>query len=566
MTPEDSVSTHVYDNRIVLRFLSYIQPHRKQALIALASLLFNAVLGATSPLVIKYGIDWAIAGSGTSRIHLIGAIFLTIAVLHFLTNRLQRRLMLSMSQRILYDLRSDTFRHLLNQSNAFYHHTPVGRIMSRIQADVTRLQGTFGMLSGALAQMFTVVAVVALMLWIDWQLALVCMTVIPALVGVMLYWQRSARRSSMRVRLAGAAVHEEYSQSIAGVRVIQSLNRQNENLTHFRDLNREHLDSNMVAVRQSGALLPLTELLIGSAIGLGVVLFGGYLLQRGALEIGTLAAFALWIQRFFEPVRQLTTQYGSLQRTMASGARVFEILDMEPDVKDSLEAVDMPGVIGEVEYRDVDFHYTPGVPVLRGVNLRIAAGENVALVGVTGAGKSTLVSLLYRSADVTGGSITVDGYDVRDVKRESLVRQIGVVLQEPYLFSGTVMENLRYRDAGATVEEVVAAAKTAGAHDFIMELKGGYDSELGERGVNLSVGQRQLISLARAIVGNPRILALDEATANIDTRTEAVIQEALGRALKGRTSIVIAHRLSTVRNADRIVVLDEGQGCGGGDA
>ena len=413
LTEDDDSGARVYDNRVVLRFLSYIRPHRNRALLAVAALFVNAAVGATAPLVVKYGIDWAIGGSGTSRIHLIGAMFLTIAVLHFLTGRLQQRLMLSTSHRILYDLRSETFSHLLDQSNSFYHRNPVGRIMSRIQSDVARLQGTFGMLFSALVQVFTLGVVIALMLWINWQLALVCAAVVPVLMVVMLYWQRFARPSSVRIRQATAEIHEEYSQGIAGVRVVQSLNRQDENLGHFRALNQEHLDANMVASRQSGALLPVSELLIGSAIGLGVVLFGGYLLQRGTLEIGTLAAFALWIQRFFDPVRHLISQYGQLQRVMASGARVFETLDLEPDVRDKPDAVEMPKVKGEVEYRDVDFHYTPGADVLQGINLRIAAGENVAIVGATGAGKSTLVSLLHRSADVTGGSVTVDGYDVR---------------------------------------------------------------------------------------------------------------------------------------------------------
>jgi ATP-binding cassette subfamily B protein len=375
----------------------------------------------------------------------------------------------------------------------------------------------------------------------------------------MMYWQRFARHSFMRIRRAIAMVNGEYNQNITGVRVVQSLNRQDENLEHFRALNSEHLGANLEAARYSGMLQPLVELLIGLGIGMGVVVFGGFLLQRDSIEVGTLAAFALWIQRFFEPIRQLTMQYSQLQRAMAAGVRIFEVLDLDPDVTDKPDAATLPQVRGEIRYNDVNFHYVPGVDVLKNVNVHIKAGENVALVGSTGAGKSTLVNLLHRSADVIGGSISVDGYDIRDVTRRSLVHQMSMVLQEPYLFSGTVRENIRYQNQDVSDEQIVAAATAVGAHDFIMELENDYDSELAERGVNLSIGQRQLVSFARAIVGDPRILVLDEATANIDTHTELLIQRALGRILKDRTSIVIAHRLSTIRNADKIVVLDRGR-------
>ena len=451
------------------------------------------------------------------------------------------------------------FSHLQNQSNAFYHRTPIGRVMSRMQSDILQLQETFELLALALAELVTVGAIIALMLVVNWKLALVCMFVVPVLTVIMMYWQRFARHSFMRIRRAIAMVNGEYNQNITGVRVVQSLNRQDENMAHFRTLNNEYLDANLEAARYSGMLQPLVELLIGLGIGIGVVLFGGYLLRMDALEVGTLVAFAFWIQRFFEPIRQLTMQYSQLQRAMAAGVRIFEVLDLDPDIMDKPDAATLPEVKGEIRYKDVNFHYVEGVPVLRNVDVHINAGENVALVGSTGAGKSTFVNLLHRSADVTGGSISVDGYDIRDVKRESLVHQMSMVLQEPYLFSGSVRENICYQNEDLTDEQVIDAAKAVGAHDFIMEMENGYESELAERGINLSIGQRQLISFARAIAGDPRILVLDEATANIDTHTELLIQQALGRILKDRTSIVIAHRLSTIRNADKIVVLDRGR-------
>ena len=558
LTDEDVVG-RVYDNRVVMRFMSFIKPYKGYALIALASLLLYAAVNAGIPLLIKYGIDWAIAEGSVNRVHVIGAAFMVITVIHFLSNRLQFIFIARTGQHVLYDLRSGMFSHLQNQSNAFYHRTPIGRVMSRMQSDILQLQETFELLALALAELVTVGAIIALMLIVNWKLALVCMFVVPVLTVIMMYWQRFARHSFMRIRRAIAMVNGEYNQNITGVRVVQSLNRQDENMAHFRTLNQEYLDANLEAARYSGMLQPMVELLIGLGIGIGVVLFGGYLLSLDALEVGTLVAFAFWIQRFFEPIRQLTMQYSQLQRAMAAGVRIFEVLDLDPDINDKPDAVELPEIKGEIRYNDVNFHYVPGVEVLRTVNVHINAGENVALVGSTGAGKSTFVNLLHRSADVTGGSISVDGYDIRDVKRESLVHQMSMVLQEPYLFSGTVKENIRYQNDDLTDEEITEAAQAVGAHDFIMEMDGGYDSELAERGINLSIGQRQLISFARAIAGNPRILVLDEATANIDTHTELLIQQALSRILKDRTSIVIAHRLSTIRNADKIVVLDRGR-------
>ncbi len=558
LTDEDVVG-RVYDNKVVMRFMTFIKPYKKYALIALISLLVYAAVNATIPLLIKYGIDWAIAEGSVNRVHIIGAAFMVITVVHFISNRLQFIFISRTGQHVLYDLRSGMFSHLQNQSNSFYHRTPIGRIMSRMQSDVLQLQETFELLALALAELVTVVAIIVLMLIVSWQLALVCMFVVPVLTFIMMFWQRFARHSFMRIRRAIAMVNGEYNQNITGVRVVQSLNRQDENMAHFRTLNQEYLDANLEAARYSGMLQPMVELLIGLGIGLGVVLFGGWLLKLDALEIGTLVAFAFWIQRFFEPIRQLTMQYSQLQRAMAAGVRIFEVLDLDPDIMDKPDAETLPEVKGEIRYDGVNFHYVEGVEVLQNVNVHIKAGENVALVGSTGAGKSTFVNLLHRSADVTAGSISVDGYDIRDVKRESLVHQMSMVLQEPYLFSGTVRENIAYQNEGLTDEQVVEAAQAVGAHDFIMEMDNGYDSILAERGVNLSIGQRQLISFARAIAGDPRILVLDEATANIDTHTELLIQQALSRILKGRTSIVIAHRLSTIRNADKIVVLNRGR-------
>jgi ABC-type multidrug transport system fused ATPase/permease subunit len=556
---DDVVVGKVYDNRVVMRLLTYIAPYKRDALISIAAMLTYTAANVGIPLVIMHGINWGINNGDLWRLHIAGLIFFGVALLHFGANYLQLVAIARVGQGVLYSLRTQLFNHLQTLSPAFYHRTSIGRIMSRSQSDVMQLQETFELLVTTLADLLSLAGIIIAMLATDWQLALVSLAIIPPLFFVLGYWQRFARHSFMRIRRAIAMVNGEYNQNITGIRVVQSLNRQQENLKHFNELNREFLDANLEASRFSGSLQPIVESLTGIGMGVGVILVGGMLLQRGEVEWGVLVAFALWVQRFFEPIRQLTMQYSQMQRAMAAGVRIFELLDVQPEVRDAPDAPEMPTIRGEIRFEHVSFYYVPGVEVLKDINLHIRPGETVALVGATGAGKSTLATLIHRFADVTQGRISIDGFDIRKVRRQSLVRQMSMVLQEPYLFSGTVKENIRYANTAASDAEVVAAAKAVGAHDFIMAMKQGYDTPLAERGVNLSVGQRQLLSFARAVVGNPRILILDEATASIDTHTELLIQNALKRLLEGRTSIVIAHRLSTIRNADTIVVLEHGR-------
>ena len=556
---DESVVGAAYDHRVVMRLMTYIAPYKRDAMLAVLAVATYTGANVCIPLLVKLGIDDAVKGNNLALLHWIGAAFLLVAIVHFVANYLQFVFMPRVGQGILYSLRTKMFNHLQELSPSFFHRTPVGRIMSRSQSDVLQLQETFELIVQSFSDVLSLLGIITMMLIIDWQLALICLSIVPPLFFILAYWQKFARHSFMRIRRAIAMVNGEYNQNITGVRVVQSLNRQDTNMAHFDDLNSEHLNANLEASRFSGGLQPVVELLIGVGMGFGVVLAGGVMAKGGALEWGVLVAFALYIQRFFEPIRHLTMQYSQLQRAMAAGVRIFEVLDLEPEVKDDKDAEELPQIQGEIEFENVYFHYVPGIDVLKDVNLQIRPGENVAIVGSTGAGKSTMVTLIHRFADVTQGRILVDGYDIKHVTRRSLAGQMSMVLQEPYLFSGTVAENIRYSHENATTEEVVAAAKTVGAHDFIMNLENGYDAVLAERGVNLSVGQRQLLSFARAIIGDPRIIVLDEATANIDTQTELMIQEALQKVLVGRTSIVIAHRLSTVRNADKIIVLSGGE-------
>ncbi len=556
---DESIVGAAYDHKVVMRLMTYIAPYKRDAFLAVLAVALYTAANVCIPYLVELGIDGAIEEGDLAMLHWVGAAFLLVAVLHFVGNYLQFIFMPRVGQGILYSLRTKMFNHLQELSPSFYHRTPVGQIMSRSQSDVLQLQETFELIVQSFSDILSLVGIITMMLIIDWQLALICLAIVPPLFFILGYWQKFARHSFMRIRRAIAMVNGEYNQNITGVRVVQSLNRQDTNMAHFDELNSEHLNANLEASRFSGALQPIVEMLIGIAMGFGVVLAGGIMAKDGALEWGVLVAFALYIQRFFEPIRHLTMQYSMLQRAMAAGVRIFQVLDLKPEVEDDPDAPDLPQVQGDVRFENVRFHYVPGIEVLKDIDLHIRPGENVAIVGSTGAGKSTMVTLIARFADVTGGRILVDGHDIRHVTRRSLAGQMSMVLQEPYLFSGTVADNIRYNHVDATMQEVVDAARTVGAHDFIIKLENGYDTVLAERGVNLSVGQRQLVSFARAIVGDPRIIILDEATANIDTQTELLIQRALQRVLQGRTSIVIAHRLSTVRNADKIIVLNRGE-------
>ena len=555
---DEGITGAAYDHTVVTRLLRYLHDKKRNVGIALASVLVYVAANVTLPLMLYLGLEWFVDDGDVNGVHIMGAVFMGVVVIHFLSNYVQFAFMPRVGQGILYDLRNQMFQNLQRLSPSFFHRTAIGRIMSRNTSDLIQIQEAFELFVQSMADMLSLVGIWVIMMFIDWQLTLVCMAMLPVMVGLLFYWQKFAKKSFMRIRRAIAMVNGEYNQNISGIRVVESLNRQDQNLRHFNTLNQEYLDANVQASRFSGALNPMVELLMGFAIGV-IIILGGERVLGGSLNWGIMLIFTMYIQRSVEPVRHLAMQYSQLQRAMAAGVRIFEIIDLKPEVKDADKAVEMPTIEGRVQYEHVNFHYVPGVEVLKDVNLEIEPGETVALVGATGAGKSTFVTLLLRFADVTSGSIKIDGHDLRSVKRQSAVKQMSMVLQEPYLFTGTVMENIRYSHEDVSDSDVVAAAKAVGAHDFIMGLENGYDTILAERGINLSVGQRQLLSFARAIVGDPKILILDEATANIDTQTELLIQAALREVLQGRTSLVIAHRLSTIRNADKIVVLDSGE-------
>ena len=554
---DDEILGKPYDHRVVTRLFRYVAPYKWRAILAGLTMLFYSAAIVLVPWLVRDAIDNVIQGDarGLDRTALFIAV---VALIGWGAHYLHLIIMARLSQSVLYTLRTQMFRHMHRLSLSFYDRNEVGRLMSRVQNDVLNLQEflTTGVVS--FAELLSLVGVVAALFLMDAQLALITLAVTPLLILGLVLWQKRARTAFIGVRQAISQVNAGLQENISGVRVIQSLNREEENSRQFDGLNAGHLNANLRAARFSAVILPMVEFLMAVAIAL-VVVFGGRKVLGGGLEIGVLVAFALYIQRFFDPIRTLAMMYTELQRAMASGQRIFEVLDTQPEIVDAPQAQELPPVSGEIRFEHVSHSYVPGVEVLHDIDLHIRAGETVALVGRTGAGKSSITALIARLYETTSGSITIDGYDIRQVGMRSLARQIGMVLQDPFLYSVPVRENIRYGRLEATEAEIVQAAKTVGAHDFIMRLKGGYDTVLHERGGNLSVGQRQLISFARAVLADPRILVLDEATANIDTHTEMLIQGALKQLLRGRTSIVIAHRLSTIRDANRVVVLEEGR-------
>jgi ATP-binding cassette subfamily B protein len=556
---DDEELGKVYDAKVIRRMMPYLKPYKFQVFLATLSMIVFAFASRAQPYLIGKAIDNYIPGSDLNGVAKIGGALVGLALVGWLMQWIQQVTTAYVGHRVLLTLRTEMFDHIEKLSLSFLDRNEIGRVMSRVQNDVAVLQDllTTGVLT-VVADFLSLVLVIVFLLIQDFQLTAATFSVVPILVVVMWLWQMRARRTFVRVRQAIAVVNANLQENVSGVRVIQSLSREDENAKRFDRVNAENLNANVDAGRVTAAVMPIVELLVSVATAL-VIVFGGFRVLNGTLTVGVLVSFALYVQVFFDPVRNLVLQYTQLQRAMAGGQRIFEVLDTQPEIVDAPDALDLPDIRGEVTFERVSFGYLPDVEVLREIDLRVRAGETIALVGPTGAGKSTLTALVARFYDVTKGRILIDGHDIREIRRECLARRLGLVLQDPFLFSGTVAENIRYGRPEASDDEVVTAARVVGAHDFVMRLPEKYGTLLHERGQNLSLGQRQLISFARAVLADPRILILDEATANVDTATELVIQRALKKLLRGRTSFVIAHRLSTVRGADRLVVLDEGR-------
>ncbi len=556
---EDEVLGKAFDWTLMKRLFTFVRPYAAQVRRALFLSVVLAGLGLLGPYLFKVAIDGGIARHNMALLVGISVAYLMTQFAVWRLGYEQNVRLAEMAQNVLFDLRDALFGHLQALSLDFYDRRASGRLLSRLTNDIESLNElvTSGMIN-LVSDSLSLLGIIAIMLALNWRLALLTFTLIPLIFIVSRLFGRRARSAFRESRKKIATVTANLAESLNGVRVTKSFGREKQNLEKFGQVNEENMRASLAAVLVFATFFPILEL-IGAVGTMMVLWYGGLMIVHshgvGATP-GLLAAFLGYVDRFFQPIRNTTRLYNSLQSAMASAERVFDILDTAPSVQEQPGAPDLPAARGEVAFECVSFAYEPGQEVLHDLNLRVAAGETVAIVGPTGAGKSTLIALLARLYDPTAGRITIDGTDSRAVTLASLRRQMGVVLQDSFLFSGTVRENITY---GKPDAEIRAAAQLVGADRFIERLPQGYDTPVEERGQRLSIGQRQLISFARALLADPRILILDEATASIDAYTEMLIQNALRALLRGRTAFLIAHRLSTVVEADRILVLKDGR-------
>lgn len=548
-----------YDARLTRRLLVYVRPYRTPLIIAVLFMVVSSLLNVAGPVIIGRAVDAGINAGNLGVLRLWTIVFLVTVTVEAVTSRTRIYLMARVGTGVVADVRSQLYRHLHAQPLSFHNQTSVGRLISRLISDVdVLLEFMTWSITGLARAVFILGGITAVMLALNWQLALVVFAVLPLMVWLTNYWRQRVRTTYRATRQRISLINGYLNESITGIRVTKSFTREPVNAQHFDDLNASYFDANIDAARLTALFFPGVDFL-GSLASALVVGIGGWLVLGDALTAGTLVAFMLYVDRFFDPIRELAQRYNSFQSTMAASERIFGLLDTEPTLRDRPGAADLPQVRGVVEFDRVSFSYKPDEPVLKQVSLVAQPGERIALVGETGAGKSTVIRLLARFFDVTEGAVRIDGVDIRDVTMASLRSQLGIVLQDTFLFTGTIADNIRYGRLNASDAEVEAAATPVGAHEFIMAMPGGYSADVAENGNNLSVGQRQILSFARALLADPRILILDEATSSVDTTTEKLIEQALDRLMQGRTSFVIAHRLSTIVNAHKIIVMDHGE-------
>jgi ATP-binding cassette subfamily B protein len=559
-TQDEEVFGEAFSGQVVSRFIKYVSKYKVLLWVAITSVLVFTVSSIAIPLIVRNVYDEALAAGSPDRGKLttMVIIFLVAVGFNFIANYLQELIVGRVAERILVDMRRAMYDHLQRVSLSFMDKTEIGKLMARLQGDVAALQEFLQTAVFAIGDFVLLIGIIGAMVWLDWRLGLMTLAVVPTLFIIRIIWLPYARRAFLRARVTSSIVSGALAENINGIRAVQGLSREHVNYDLFDIRASDNLKAANRASKFGVMMLPIVDTLTGAAMSI-IVIMGGFYVLGGAIEIGVMVAFVLFVQRFFDPIRSLTMHYNVLQRAMASGERIFEVIDVPVDIADKPNALDLDEIDGSISFKDVTFGYLPDQPILKNINFKVKPGETVALVGPTGSGKTSMTALVHRFYDVWEGSVKVGGHDVRDVTQDSLGRHVSMVLQEPFLFSGTIYENILYSKENATREDVVAAAQAVGAHEFIMKLPGGYDTPLEQRGGNISLGQRQLISFARAIVADTKILVLDEATASIDSYTEMLIQQALNRLMEGRTGMVIAHRLATIRGADRIIVLQDGE-------
>lgn len=537
------------------RLLAYLKPYKKSVIITVLLMFIAAFAGLSGPKLLQVAIDDYMEAGHLVALAIIGILYLVLNLINLLCTRYRVYTMSLVGQKVLYKIRQDMFDHIQKLSFNYYDSRPAGKILVRIINDVNSLGDllTNGIIN-VLTDVATLIFVVFFMFSLDVKLALIVMTTMPLMAIVVLGLKNVMRRRWQKVRVKSSSMNAYLHETLAGMKVTQAYTREPETGEIYQELSGEIRSTWLDAVKMNILMGPSIEII--AAIASFLVYFFGIDIVG---DVGVLVAFGAYIWRFWQPLSNLANFYNSVLTAMASTERIFELLDTPADIFDHSDAKELPQIQGEVVFENLSFYYEPEKPVLKDINIRVAPGETIALVGPTGAGKSTIVNLISRFYEPVEGRILVDGHDINTVTMDSLRKQMGVMMQDSFIFSGTIMDNIRYGRLNATDEEVMEAARIVHADGFIREMEKGYYTEVNERGSRLSQGQRQLISFARTLLADPRILILDEATSSIDTKTEILVQKGLEQLLKGRTSFVIAHRLSTIRNASRIMVIDDGR-------
>jgi ATP-binding cassette subfamily B protein len=556
---EEEVLGKAYDGRLVRRLLVYLRPHKIRVFISVVLSLITAAVSLVQPLLVLRAIDHTIPNRDyIEMIYLFGTFFLTMSIEYGLQFA-YIILVNSTGQYAMYDLRVELFSHLQRLSLSFFDKTPVGRLMTRVTGDIDVLNELFAEgVTHIFGSIFLLIGILIILLWLNIPMTLLALSILPFMIIVSRYFSIWSREGFRAVRTTIAKLNSFLQENVTGLQTVQAFVREKRNVEKFQKLNADHYDANIRTIGAYAIFFPAVEIV--SAVGMGAVLwYGGYQVFIGQVTLGTLVAFMEYLAKFFQPIRELSAQYGTLQSAMAASERIFKLLDEPPTITNPLKPHSTKHTTGQIEYQDVWFEYLANEPVLRGIQLVVKPGEKIALVGATGSGKTTMTSLLARMYDVTQGAIRIDGGDVRQWDLAHLRRNIGIVLQEVFLFSGSVYDNISLGDPTINREDVATVLDELGITPFIERLPEGIDTILGERGRSLSVGERQLVSFARALAHHPAILVLDEATSSVDTETERVIQQALLRLAEGRTSLIVAHRLSTIQHCDRIIVMSKGQ-------
>jgi ATP-binding cassette subfamily B protein len=541
------------------RLLAYLKPFQPQLVIVIILVVASTVFSLIGPYFIGIAIDQFIATGDLSGLLEISLLLLGVYLAQAFTSIGNGWIMVTVAQKALQNLRNDLFEHLQTLSLSFFDRRPTGDLMSRVTNDIDAInQALTQNVTRLISNLLTSVGILIMMFSLNGWLALGSLLVFPVMVGITAFVARRTRSGFRNLQMNMGQLNATMEETLSGERAVIAFNQQAKVLGFFDRINIQVRDTGIRAMTYALLIMPLMGIL--SNLNIAVVAgLGGWLILNGMATVGTIATFISYSRQFAQPLRQIADLYNSVQSALAGAERIFEILDTESELQDSPAAIAVDVFKGEVAFTNVHFSYVPNVPVLKEISFQAEPGQTIALVGPTGAGKTTMINLLTRFYDIQEGKITIDGYDIRDLQKDILRRELGIVLQDVFLFSGTVLENIRYGRLDATNEECIEAAKLANADDFITRLPSGYKTVISERGSNLSQGQRQLLSIARAIIADPSILILDEATSSVDTRTESLIQLALLTLMQGRTSFVIAHRLSTIRSADLVLVINNGE-------